>query len=268
VSTVATVVERGVVRVSGPDAATYLQGQISQDVDRIESGSSAWSLLLAPSGKLVAWFRLHRAGDDEFLIDVDPSSVDPLIARLERFRLRTRVEFAPESGWRMLSSRGAEPRPSGGLSAHFEWPGFSGRDMLAPDLVVPDDLTIDDDGFEIARIRATVPRMGIDLDGDTIPAEGGAPLIEMSVSFTKGCYTGQELVARVNSRGANVPRPLRTLVLEGPVEAGAIVRLAGDEVGRLTSVAGSYGLARLMRRAEPGATVDVDGVDATVQPPP
>ncbi len=267
-SVVTTVQDRGVVRVAGPDAASYLQGQVSQDVDRIEAGSSAWSLLLQPTGKLVAWFRLHRLDGGTFLIDVDSSSVESLVARLERFRLRTRVELTAETGWRMLSRRGGELPSVDGPSARFEWPGFSGPDVLAPDLVVPDGVTTDDQAFEIARLAATVPTMGVDLDGDTIPAEGGAPLIEMSVSFTKGCYTGQELVARINSRGGNVPRPVRTLVSEAPIEAGATVRLGGDEVGHVTSAAGSYGLARLLRKAEPGVAVDVDGVAAIVQPPP
>jgi len=268
VSAVATVVDRGVVRVIGPDAASYLQGQVSQDIDQLEKGSSAWSLVLQPTGKLTAWFRIHRVGDDEFLLDVDPDALEAMVARLERFKLRTAVDFVIEPGWRMLSSRGGDAPPAEGLSAPFDWPGFSGTDVLALGLQSPAGLELDEGAFEVARIRATVPRLGIDLDTDTIPAEGGTPLIEMSVSFTKGCFTGQELVARINSRGGNVPRPLRTLVADGPVPVGATVRFEGAEVGVVTSAAGSVALGRILRKAEPGAAVDIDGVAATVQSPP
>ena len=85
---------RDVVRASGPDAASYLQGQISQDVDALSAGETSWSFILAPSGKVDAWFRIHRVGDDEFLLDIDPGFADALIARLERFKLRTAVDFA------------------------------------------------------------------------------------------------------------------------------------------------------------------------------
>jgi tRNA-modifying protein YgfZ len=268
VSAVAVVVDRGVVRVIGPDAASYLQGQISQDIDQLEAGSSAWSLVLQPTGKLTAWFRIHRMGDDEFLLDVDPLALEAMIARLERFKLRTAVDFVVEPGWRMLSSRGGDAPPADGLSAPFEWMGFSGTDVLAVGIQAPAGLEPDEEAFEVARIRATVPRMGIDLDNDTIPAEGGAPLIEMSVSFTKGCFTGQELVARINSRGGNVPHPLRTLVADEPVPVGATVRFEGAEVGVVTSAAGSVALGRILRKAEPGAAVDIDGAAATVRSPP
>jgi tRNA-modifying protein YgfZ len=268
VSTVAAIVGRGVVRVTGPDATSYLQGQTSQDMDRLHTGSSAWSLVLQPSGKMTAWFRIHRLGDGEFLLDVDPHALDAMVARLERFKLRTAVDIVTEPGWRMLSSRGGDLPPVEGLSAPFEWPGFCGTDVLAVGLQTPAGLELDEEAFEIARIRATVPRMGIDLDDDTIPAEGGAPLIDMSVSFTKGCFTGQELVARINSRGGKVPHPLRTLVAEGPVSVGDTVRFEGAEVGVVTSAAGSFALARILRKADAGAAVDINGVAATVQSPP
>ena len=256
------------MRASGEDVATYLQGQVSQDIDQIEVGSSAWSMLLQPTGKLIAWFRIHRVGDKEFLLDMDPSSVEGLVARLERFKLRTKVDFVVETAWRMLSCREGDLPAIDGLSAAFGWPGFSGTDVLAGDLVVPDDVVLDPVAFEAARILATVPRMGVDLGDDTIPAEGGEPLIEMSVSFTKGCYTGQELVARINSRGGNVPRPLRTLLGVGPFPVGSSIRFEGAEIGTVTSATGPVGLGRILRKAEPGSIVDVDGVAATVQPPP
>jgi folate-binding protein YgfZ len=115
--------------------------------------------------------------------------------------------------------------------------------------------------LEALRIECGVPAMGAELSAATIPAEAGQWLIDASVSFTKGCYTGQELVARVDSRGGNVPRPIRGLLVDGdPVPPGAEVQLDGQPVGTVTSsarsaVLGSISLAIVNRKLEPGAQV-------------
>ena len=282
----ASIVDRDVVEVCGRDASSYLQGQISQDVDSISAGGSAWSLVLAPTGKLTAWFRLHRVGDERFFIDVEAGWAAPLVERLERFKLRTAVEFSLLDGWRMLSLRkefnDADPEQAvstiqaalsqaalsqAALSATFSWPGFSGSDHLDVGLDARSGIEIDDAAFEQARIRAGVPRLGLDIGENTIPAEGGANLIEGSVSFTKGCYTGQELVARIDSRGGNVPRPLRVLIGEQALEIGGVVTFDGRKAGVVTSAAGNVGLATVMRKVEPGSLVSVNGVEATVHAP-
>ncbi len=276
----ACLVDRDVLEVTGPDAASYLQGQISQDVDSIGADESAWSLILAPTGKLTAWFRLHRTADDRFYIDLEAGWAAPLVERLERFKLRTAVDFSILEGWRMLSLRAetadAEPNhndpelsPSieATLTAKFSWPGFAGTDHLDVGLDVPGGIKTDARAYEEARIRAAVPRLGADIGENTIPAEGGEALIDQSVSFTKGCYTGQELVARIDSRGGNVPRPLRLLIASEALEAGGVVTFEGRESGVVTSTAGNVGLAAVMRRVEPGSVVSVNGVKATVQAP-
>jgi len=261
---VATIEPRGVLRVTGEDSATYLQGQVSQDVDAIVVGESAWSLVLDPSGKLVSWFRIHRVGDIEFLLDMEPESIAATVARLERFKLRTKIEFASEDGWRMASSRGDDTPVSGDLVAEVSWPGFEGTDALIAPSTPDPGLPTAPDAFEEARIRSGVPRLGVDLTVDTIPAEGGAALIESSVSFTKGCYTGQELVARIDSRGGNVPRPVRILTADASLTVGADVVFEGAVIGTVTSAAGSVALAPILRKAESGSAVEVGGVTATV----
>lgn len=278
----ATIVERDLVEITGSDATSYLQGQISQDVDGITASSPSWSLILAPTGKLEAWFRVHRLAEDHFLVDLEAGWAAPLVKRLERFRLRTAVDFRILDGWRMLSTRNVlEAEDSGAslselkdqqvLAATFDWPGFSGTDHLAEGLVVPSGIELDDVAFERARILAGVPRLGVDINENTIPAEGGAHLIETSVSFTKGCYTGQELVARIDSRGGNVPRPLRVLIAHEVLAVGGVVAFEGADVGVVTSAATSEGtsvaIAPLMRKVTPGTVVSVDGVEAVVQAP-
>ena len=90
----AAVVERDVVRIEGPDAATYLQGQLSQDVLGLDVGDSAWTFVLQPQGKVEAWFRLTRVGDEAFLADVDAGFGEAVLARLQRFLLRTKADLA------------------------------------------------------------------------------------------------------------------------------------------------------------------------------
>ena len=197
-------------------------------------GDTAWSLVLQPNGKVASWFRIHRVAEADFLLDTDAGHADVLVARLERFKLRTDATIEPSD----------TPIP-----APVDWPGA------------------DDPTDEEQRIRAGMPRMGRELTDETIPGEGGQRLIDLSVSFTKGCYTGQELVARIDSRGGNVPRPVRVLAAEGPLEVGAAVTADGAEVGRVTSAAGSYALAPLMRKVEIGDSVMVGDVAAVVSEP-
>ena len=272
---VAALVPRDAVLVTGNDAASYLQGQISQDVDAVEVGTSAWSLVLAPQGKVDAWFRLTRLDENEFLVDLDAGFAEGLVARLERFKLRVDAAFEIMEGWRMLSIRGSAD--ADGLDAvqaelrtPVAWPGFEGVDLLGPEVSLPAGAEDSTAAMEIARIRAGWPAMGRELTERTIPAEI-AGLVESSVSFTKGCYTGQELVARIDSRGGNVPRPVRLLEIRGGgVSPGAEITVDGKTVGEITSAAAdpasaaTVALGPVHRRVEPPASAEVNGMPATV----
>jgi folate-binding protein YgfZ len=304
-------IERDVVRVAGPDAQSYLQGQTSQDVAELGDGDWAWALVLQPQGKLDAFVRVSRRGPDEFLLDSDAGMGPALVARLSRFKLRTKVDI-DQLAWQVVAVRGtgrpSSPQPpppgtsEGGAlggaataagafewavpfewSVPFEWGGLAGYDLFGPIVEMPLGATpVDAAAYEAVRVEAGFPRHGDELDERTIPAEAG--LVEASVSFTKGCYTGQELVARIDSRGSNVPRRLRGLLLSGPAEAGArLVDLAatgepvapaapgtpgsaGKEVGRLTSVArsprlGWVALGYVGRSVEVGATLAVKDLE-------
>jgi folate-binding protein YgfZ len=219
---------RDVVRVSGPDAARYLQGQLSQDVAGLAPGEWAWALVLAPQGKLDVFVRAYRAGADEFILDTDAGVGPALVARLLRFRLRTKADVE-QLPWRVVAVRGPEavPGPSAGgaagaLVVPFVWGGLRGYDLLGAGPVAPAGaVAVSEDAYEAARVEAGFPKHGAELDERTIPAEAG--LVEASVSFTKGCYTGQELVARIDSRGSNVPRHLRGLLLSGPAAPGRLL---------------------------------------------
>ncbi len=257
---------RDFVRVAGPDAMKFLQGQLSQQVD-VPVGTSAWTLLLHPQGKVVALLRFTRTGAEEYVLDTDGGWAPAVVERLNRFKLRVKADIEVIEGWKCLAVRGPgahEAVPEGGLPA--DWPGLPGVDIVGPaaEVEAPDGVpTVSVDDYEVARIEAGVPVMGRELDESTIPAEAG--VVERSVAFDKGCYTGQELVARIDSRGGNVPRRLRGVVVSGDVvpPAGATIHAGDKEVGVVTSVARSewraamVALAYVRRAVEPPAEVEL-----------
>ena len=264
-------IERDVIHVSGPDAVDYLQGQLSQDIAALAIGESTWTLLLDPSGKISAWLRVTRVGASEIVLDGDAGSGETALARLQRFKLRTKVDFELEAATPTLAVRGVPlPTPAAGLP--IVWPGVDGYDQLGSSASLPAGVAERATAaYEVARIEAGVPASGRDLTDATIPAEAGQWLIDASVSFSKGCYTGQELVARIDSRGGNVPRPIRRLVIASrEIEPGAEVTLDGKVVGRVTSVAWSdargatVALGPIARAVAVDAAVSVGAADAVV----
>lgn len=274
---------RDFVKVEGPDSLSYLQGQLSQDLAPLGAGGSAWSLLLSPKGKLVATLRVTRLGDQSFLLDGDEGTGAPVVERLARFKLRSRLDIA-ELPWRAVALRGERLPGASSLSAapgHLllpaAWGPVPGADLVGEAPELPDGAERwDADLSESLRIETGTARFGAELSEDVIPAEAG--LVERYVSFTKGCYTGQELVARIDSRGSNVPRRLRGLVFpSGPGTAarhGAELFVDGRSAGTLTSVGwcprlgGFGGMGLLRRAAQPGAEIrigDPEGPPAEVR---
>ncbi len=289
---------RDVVRVSGADVTGYLQGQCSQDVSALEAGGSAESLLLSPQGKLEAYLRITRAAHDVFVLDTDPGSGPDLVARLERFRLRTKVEFEPLD-WACVAVRGPEAANSvtgaPDLTVPTAFNGLIGVDLLGPfpaggwdEWVTASVARVPFEAWEASRIEAGIPVGGRELIEGIIAAEVG--LVDRTVSFTKGCFTGQELVARLDARGSKVAHHLRGVVLDGsdgpaPVGPGDVATLVGSpvsttdgqhQVGHLSSVAWSparhrpVALAVLHRRIEPPGPVVVawSSPDGDVRPAP
>jgi folate-binding protein YgfZ len=232
--------QRDVVAVVGPDARTYLQGQLSQDVEALEVGGSAETFLLQPAGKVDAWMRVSRLADDHFLLDVEEGFGPQVVARLTRFLLRTDCTVQ-EVQWDLLTVIDAEASafstPVGGLALAVEWPGLVAVDLLGPSVELPGGLAEGSSrDWEARRIAAGIPAMGSEMDSTTIPGSTG--VVERSASFTKGCYTGQELVARVNSRSAGTPTRIVRAVGSGPAPAvGSDVTVDSDPAGHLTSVA-------------------------------
>ena len=269
---------RDVLTVSGPDAVTWMQGQLSQDVAGLAVGDVAWTFVLAPQGKVDGWGRVTRTADDTLRIDVDAGAGDAWSARLQRFKLRTKADVELATDVATVAVRGPRPETPGATATAVAgalpagWPGTDGVDVLDAsgdlvDALVADGATeIDEAALDALRIRTGAPRLGAELDADTIPATVGQWAIDAAVSFTKGCFTGQELVARIDSRGGNVPRRLAGLVVDGPPPAvGTQVTVDGGPAGTVTSSApdtatgGSVALAYVPRAIDVPATAEVGG---------
>jgi folate-binding protein YgfZ len=281
---------RDVVVAEGADAATYLQGQLSQDVQGLAVGASTASFLLQPDGKVTAWLRVTRLADDRFVLDVDEGWGSAVVERLRRFLLRVKVTLSLHAATAVAVRAGtaaridelrpeADPSIAVAASVADDLPGFdllplSDGGDAEPSLPEPPDglPRVDPAAYELLRVERRLPAMGSELDDRTIPAEAGQHVLDASVSFTKGCYTGQELVARIDSRGNHVPRQVRTLAAEGSerLDAGWEVVHDGKAAGTLTTAAWSprlgapVALASLARAVDDGAAVVVRGDGAEV----
>jgi folate-binding protein YgfZ len=259
---------RDVVVVHGPDAAAYLQSQLSQDLAGLDIGASRWSFVLAPDGKVDALVRVLRLAADRFALDVDAGYGDALTARLRRFLIRTKADVE-QSPWACIAVRGPGAAAVSAVVGHRVvswWESDRAVDVIGPDPRAPAGVAeVGGAELEVARVEAGWPAMGTEIrPGESIPAETG--LVDVAVSFTKGCYPGQELVERMHARHAQPPRYVRRLEAGAPLTEGAEVEREGHSVGRVTSAAGVVGLAVVARAVQPGDVVRVDGHSATVHP--
>jgi tRNA-modifying protein YgfZ len=255
---VAVLLDRICVRAAGRDAVGYLQSMLTNDVEALAPGGGTYALLLTPKARVVADVDVFRL-DDALVLACAPSARDALLDTLLRARFRKKVELEP-SGHAVVWGDGASalarmPTPAGALSL-TDGP---------PAAAEPDD------AWQVARVEAGMPAFGVDFDGDMMPAEAG--VVDRAISFTKGCYPGQEPVARLHYRG-HANRGLRGLAFDGdPPPVRTPVTLDGRTVGRTGSTVrsprlGPIGLAVLRREVADGAGVEAAGVRAVVTPLP
>jgi tRNA-modifying protein YgfZ len=213
--------ERDFVRVAGLDAADYLQRMVSNDVESLAAGEACPALLLTAKARVLAPLVVLRRADDDFLVLTEPGLGEVVRAHLVRMRLRAECEIEPEEHGSVLVF-------GGGLGFATDWPGA--REVL--DHVV--EVTLSAEELELRRIENGVPRWAHEIDDRILPAEAG--LDATHVSFSKGCYPGQEPVARLHFRG-HPNRGLRVLELEEVPEPDATLLHDGREIGRVTSAA-------------------------------
>ncbi|HMJ04175.1 MAG TPA: glycine cleavage T C-terminal barrel domain-containing protein [Conexibacter sp.] len=286
--------ERGKLAFTGAQAKSFLQGQVTNDVEALTSGSGCYAALLSPKGKMLGDLRILDRGD-ELLLDVERSALQAIFNVLHRARVGFDAELDKRTLERgLLSLVGPDARRVAGADAEglpaeehanvaTTVDGIGalavatdvGVDLicdaadtaaLAAALAVRGAAPVAEEAVEVLRVEHGRPRYGIDLDDTTIPQEAG--LNERAVSFTKGCYVGQETVARLHYKG-KPNRHLRGLRLSEPVEPGTELTLDGRVVGRLGSVVrsptlGPIGLALVRREAPPGSVVSAGTANADV----
>lgn len=238
---------RSYVGVRGPDALDFLQRVLSNDVEQ----ETCEALLLTPKARVIAPLVVLRRGEDDFLLLTEPELGEVVRAHLTRMRLRANVEIEPEEHESTVVLGGSDGIPTADY-------GVAAVEVLDSAL----EPTVSEDELERLRIRAGAPRWGREIDDRVLPAEAG--LDERAISFTKGCYPGQEPVARLHHRG-HANRGLRVLEIEGTElpEYDAELAREGKVVGRVTSAVrdGDHVVAlAYVRREVPGeAAFEVGG---------
>ena len=242
-SAVAFVTTRDVVTVEGADVHSYLQSQLSQDISSIGGLKCQAALLLDPSGRVDALVRVTYLGLDKFEVDVDPGSGELLLARLKRFKIRVNAELSLESV-PVVAIRGAGAMsyldPTHPASRPAWWMNGKAVDVFTSE--APADLPqISADEYDALRIASGWPSMGSEITGKELAAELG--VVDIAVNFGKGCYPGQELVERMDSRQATSPRTLCRLPANAEV----------DDAVEITSTSAEFALAFVKRSADRNA---------------
>ncbi|HEX3242978.1 MAG TPA: glycine cleavage T C-terminal barrel domain-containing protein [Solirubrobacterales bacterium] len=284
--------DRGKILVSGADAAEYLQGQLTNDVEALGEGEGCYAALLDRKGHLQSDMRVLRLPDGSWL-DLESAPTPTVLSHLRTYSIGREVEIADVSDeWAILAligPRAAELAGFEGLGPEHaqrsrRWDGVDVRGVatsLGVDLIVPAGdagtlrelalaagaVEVGDDAAEIIRIESGIPRFGAEMNAETMPAEAG--IVDAAVSFTKGCYIGQEPVARLHYKG-RPNRHLRGLELSAPAEPGRELRLGDRTVGRIGSsclspARGPIALAIVRREAEPGAELAVGEAGVTAR---
>jgi folate-binding protein YgfZ len=229
---------------------------LSNEVETLELRGSCEALLLTPKARVIATVTVWRRGHDDFLLLTEPELAERLRAELVRYRFASKAAIEVEAHTSTLVL-GADA-PDGAIPNH----DYGGAAYELIDAGAPEDVAaIDDDELELLRIQAVTPRMGLEIDDRVLPAEAG--LTERAVSFTKGCYPGQEPVARLHYRG-HVNRRLRVLALDGDVQPGGEVTFEDKVVGRITSAVDGHALAYVRTEVPEHATLSVGDVSATL----
>ena len=267
---------RAVLVLEGGEAAEFLQGQVTNDVEALEPGQGCYAALLDHKGKLRADMRVLRLGDESLQVDGEAIAREVLRHNFETYSLGRDVRARDLTDERTVSSViGPAARERLGIELPGAEHSFVDGELglyVATDLgvdvigTVPDLPAVSEDAAECRRIESGRPRLGLDMGSATIPQEAG--LNERAVSFTKGCYVGQETVARLHYKG-KPNRHLRGLRLSEPASHGHAILLGDKEVGTVGSacvspVHGPIALALVRREAAVGDEVEVAGSTATV----
>ena len=249
----------------GDDAVRFLNDLISQEIANASPGTVVRSFLLEPRGKVEHLLWALR-GDSEVGLLTHGGQGESLATTLSRYRIRVDVEIEQAAApvWMVVGGDVVETgrwlHTDQGLRAGLPWRGPT---LIAGTGQTPDVASLDDSQWAGLRVDAAEPWFGVDVDTSSIPQETG--LVSEAVDFTKGCFLGQELVARIDSRGGTAPRALKRIHATGALRAGTKLLLDGSEVGVVTTAADEEGLALVKRQVSSGDELEVDGITVAVR---
>jgi tRNA-modifying protein YgfZ len=266
--------ERAKLRFTGPQRAWFLDQVLTQAIQDLSPGQARDAAMITVHGRMTAYLEL-LATEDALLAHAEPELADVLLEQLRRYVFATQVDIEDVGagmglvlvagpGWQSAarsSNALLHPTTALGEPAAYLWVESNGVARLVDHLEGAGLRRALEDELEAVRIANGAPRWGRDMNEKTLPQEAG--IDDVAVHYDKGCYLGQEAMAKIHFRG-KVNRRLRRLAATGGLEPQSEVVLAGDRVGRVTSVADGFALAMLRRTVEAGTTVDVGGVEATV----
>ncbi len=289
--------DRGRLIFRGAEAAGYLHSQVTNEIEGLAVGEGTYAALLDRKGHMQADMRVVRTAENEVRVDTEAVALEGARRHLEIYKIGRDVEIDDVTETTALltvegpgapAATGIAPHPQNhceeivvhGVGCLAIWT-LDGVDLscrledvetLRDGLLGAGAASVSAEAAEIIRVESGIPRFGAEMTNRTMPAEAG--IVERSVSFTKGCYIGQETVARLHYKG-RPNRLLRGLRLSAPAGAGDQITVGSKEVGVIgTAVVspalGPIALAIVRREAEPGQTVDVgdDGVTAELINPP
>ena len=261
---IALLPDRAVLEISGEDRLAFLQGLVSNDVTKARADQAIWAALLTPQGKWLADFFLIATGD-VLLLDVEAAQLPMLIQRLSRFRLRAKVALRDASAdWRVYAAWG-EGAPPEGITARDPRLPEAGWRVLAP-AGLPTNASAED--YAAHRLALGLPDGSKDMEAEkSVLLEGGFDELN-GISWTKGCYMGQELTARTRYRGL-LKRRLVPVAIEGPApERGTPIQTSeGADAGEMRSSQGTQGLALLRLEWLDKGALAAGGARLTPQPP-
>ena len=239
--------DRGVVRVAGPDAASFLQGVLTNDVEKLRPHEARYAALLTPQGKILFDFLVVRLPGDAFALDCAASQAADLAKRLNFYKLRAKVTILDDSeDHAVLAYWGGEPENAPGAIVYADprAAGLGRREILprAKAFAIGEASLAQ---YEALRIALAVPRGGVDFAyGDAFPHDANMDVTH-GIDFEKGCYVGQEVVSRMKHR-AGVRKRIVRVKLDGPPPAAGTPVLDGElPVGALGSSSGREALAML-----------------------
>jgi folate-binding protein YgfZ len=262
---IALLPDRAVLEISGEDRVAFLQGLISNDVTKARADQALWAALLTPQGKWLADFFVIATGD-LLLLDVEAAQLAMLAQRLSRFRLRAKVVLRDASAdWRVHTAWG-EGAPPEGLAARDPRLPEAGWRVLAP-AGLPTHASAED--YAAHRLALGLPDGSKDMEVEkSVLLEGGFDELN-GISWTKGCYMGQELTARTRYRGL-LKRRLVPVAIDGtaPARGTPILTPDGAEAGEMRSSQGAQGLALLRLEWLDKGVLAAGGARLTPQPPP